>query len=35
MPGVKMVDAIADIGFDWMAWLIDPAKRRLGIMQMQ
>jgi hypothetical protein len=35
MPGVKMVDGCADLGFAWMAWLIGPAKNFPGIMQMQ
>ena len=26
MPSLKTVDGIADIGFAWMAWFIDPAK---------
>jgi catechol 2,3-dioxygenase-like lactoylglutathione lyase family enzyme len=26
MPGLKTVDGIADIGFAWMAWFIDPAR---------
>jgi catechol 2,3-dioxygenase-like lactoylglutathione lyase family enzyme len=32
-PGLKTVDGIADIGFAGLAWLIDPFKNCLGIMQ--
>jgi catechol 2,3-dioxygenase-like lactoylglutathione lyase family enzyme len=33
MPGLKTEDGIADIGFAWMAWIIDPGKNALAIMQ--
>jgi catechol 2,3-dioxygenase-like lactoylglutathione lyase family enzyme len=32
-PGLKTVSGIADIGFARIAWLIDPFKNCLGIMQ--
>jgi len=32
MPGLKTVDGIADIGFAWMAWIVDPGKNALAIM---
>ena len=32
-PGLKTVDGIADIGFARIAWLIDPFKNCLGMMQ--
>ena len=32
-PGLKTVDGIVDIGFARIAWLIDPFKNCLGIMQ--
>ena len=35
MPGLKTEDGIADIGFAWMAWIIDPGKNALAIMQMK
>jgi catechol 2,3-dioxygenase-like lactoylglutathione lyase family enzyme len=35
MPGLKTVDGIADIGFAWMAWFIDPGKNCVGIMQIK
>jgi predicted enzyme related to lactoylglutathione lyase len=34
-PGLKTVDGIADIGFAWMAWFIDPAKNCIGIIQVK
>jgi hypothetical protein len=33
MPGLKTDDGIADIGFAWAAWIVDPAKNALGILQ--
>jgi predicted enzyme related to lactoylglutathione lyase len=33
MPGLKTVEGIADIGFAWMAWFIDPGKNCVGFMQ--
>jgi len=35
MPGLKTEDGIADIGFAWMAWIIDPGKNALAIMEMK
>ena len=35
MPGLKTVDGIADIGFAWMAWFIDPGKNCVGMMQIK
>jgi len=35
MPGLKTEDGIADIGFAWAAWLIDPGKNALGILQIK
>jgi len=35
MPGLKTVDGIADIGFAWMAWFIDPAKNCIGMIQVK
>jgi predicted enzyme related to lactoylglutathione lyase len=34
-PGLKTVDGIADIGFAWMAWFIDPGKNCVGIIQVK
>ena len=35
MPGLKTEDGIADLGFAWMAWIIDPGKNALAIMQLK
>jgi predicted enzyme related to lactoylglutathione lyase len=35
LPGLKTVDGIADIGFAWMAWFIDPGKNCVGMMQIK
>jgi catechol-2,3-dioxygenase len=35
MPGLKTVDGVADLGFALMAWIIDPHKNALGIMQLK
>jgi hypothetical protein len=33
MPGLKTEDGIADLGFAWMAWIVDPGKNALAIME--
>jgi catechol 2,3-dioxygenase-like lactoylglutathione lyase family enzyme len=33
MPGLKTEDGIADLGFALFAWIVDPGKNALGIMQ--
>jgi catechol 2,3-dioxygenase-like lactoylglutathione lyase family enzyme len=33
LPDLKTVDGIADVGFAWMAWIIDPGKNALAILQ--
>ncbi len=33
LPGLKTDDGIADVGFAWMAWIIDPGKNALAIVQ--
>jgi len=33
MPGLKTEDGIADLGFAWAAWIVDPGKNALGILQ--
>ena len=33
LPGVKTKDGIADMGFAWAAWFIDPGKNAVGIVQ--
>ena len=35
LPGLKTEDGIADIGFAWAAWVIDPGKNALGILQIK
>ena len=34
-PGLETEDGIADIGFAWAAWIIDPAMNALGIRQIK
>ena len=33
LPGLKTDNGIADVGFAWMAWIVDPGKNALAIMQ--
>lgn len=33
LPGFKTDDGIADFGFAWMAFIIDPSKNALAILQ--
>jgi catechol 2,3-dioxygenase-like lactoylglutathione lyase family enzyme len=35
LPGLKTDDGIADLGFAWAAWIIDPGKNALGILQLK
>ena len=35
LSGLKTEDGIADIGFAWAAWIIDPGKNALGILQIK
>jgi catechol 2,3-dioxygenase-like lactoylglutathione lyase family enzyme len=35
MPGLKTVDGIADIGFAFIAWFIDPGKNCVGMIQIK
>lgn len=35
MPELKTQDGIADIGFAWMSWIIDPGGNALAIMQIK
>ena len=35
LPGLETEDGIADIGFALFAWIIDPGKNALGIMQLK
>jgi catechol-2,3-dioxygenase len=33
LPGLQTYDGIADIGFAWAAWITDPGKNALAILQ--
>jgi catechol 2,3-dioxygenase-like lactoylglutathione lyase family enzyme len=35
IPGLKTHNGIADVGFAWMAWIIDPGKNALAIVQLK
>jgi predicted enzyme related to lactoylglutathione lyase len=35
LPGLKTVDGIADIGFGFMAWFIDPGGNCVGMLQIK
>ena len=35
LPDLKTVDGIADVGFAWMAWIIDPGKNALAILELK
>jgi catechol 2,3-dioxygenase-like lactoylglutathione lyase family enzyme len=35
LPGLKTEDGIADIGFAWAAWIIDPGRNALAITQLK
>ena len=35
LPGLKTVDGVADIGFAWIAWFIDPGKNCVGMIQLK
>jgi catechol 2,3-dioxygenase-like lactoylglutathione lyase family enzyme len=35
VPGLQTQDGIADIRFAWAAWIIDPGKNALGILQVK
>ena len=35
LPGLKTEDGVADIGFALVAWIIDPGKNALGILQIK
>jgi catechol 2,3-dioxygenase-like lactoylglutathione lyase family enzyme len=35
MPGLKTEDGIADLGFAWAAWIVDPGKNALGLLQLK
>jgi catechol 2,3-dioxygenase-like lactoylglutathione lyase family enzyme len=35
LPGLKTENGIADIGFAWAAWIVDPGANALGILQLK
>lgn len=35
LPGLKTENGIADVGFAWMAWIVDPGKNALAIIQLK
>ena len=35
MPGLKTVDGVADLGFALMAWIVDPHRNALAILQLR
>ena len=35
IPGLKTVDGVADLGFALMAWILDPHRNALAIMQLR
>jgi catechol-2,3-dioxygenase len=35
MPGLKTVDGVADLGFARMAWIVDPHRNALAILELR
>jgi catechol 2,3-dioxygenase-like lactoylglutathione lyase family enzyme len=35
LPDLKTENGVADVGFAWMAWIIDPGKNALAILQLK
>jgi catechol-2,3-dioxygenase len=35
MPGLKTIDGVADVGFALMAWIVDPHRNALAILQVK
>jgi catechol-2,3-dioxygenase len=35
VAGLEMVDGIADIGFALAAWIVDPARNSIGLLQLK
>ncbi len=33
MPGLKTVDGVADVGFARIAWIVDPHRNALAILE--
>jgi len=34
-PGLRTDDGVADVGVGWAAWIVDPGKNALGILQLK
>jgi catechol 2,3-dioxygenase-like lactoylglutathione lyase family enzyme len=35
LPGLQTRDGVADLGFAWAAWIVDPGRNALGILQIK
>jgi catechol 2,3-dioxygenase-like lactoylglutathione lyase family enzyme len=35
LPGLKTENGVANVAFAWMAWIIDPGKNALAILQLK
>ncbi len=35
LPGLVTENGVADLGFAWAAWIVDPGKNALGILQLK
>ena len=35
LPGLKTENGMADVGFAWMAWIVDPGKNALAIIELK
>jgi catechol 2,3-dioxygenase-like lactoylglutathione lyase family enzyme len=35
LPGLKTENGIADMGFAWMAWIVDPGKNALSVAELK
>ena len=35
LPGLKTEDGIADLGFAWIAWIVDPGGNALGLLELK
>ena len=33
LPGLKTENGIADLGFAWMAWIVDPGRNALAVIE--
>ncbi|HEX2754439.1 MAG TPA: VOC family protein [Candidatus Limnocylindrales bacterium] len=35
LPGLKTENGVADFGFAWMAWIVDPGRNALSILELK